>query len=160
MHVHGLIRPTPESISLPNIQITCVACINVRTLSCELHSQFEAVVPTWQKMVEVVITIDFEVLIKNIEFPKIRDIKTIPTYLRGYNKSPCFTYKNTPNMASTNNKSGIPSLSAPVPLHGNDGQRYSDGLPQLFVGQKRLPAAAATGKHRHRTSMMRCAFTC
>jgi hypothetical protein len=30
-------------------------------------------------MVEVVITIDFEVCIKNIEVPKIRDLKTIPT---------------------------------------------------------------------------------
>jgi hypothetical protein len=30
-------------------------------------------------MVSVMITIDFEVLVKNIEVSKIRDIKTIPT---------------------------------------------------------------------------------
>ena len=42
--------------------------------------------------------------------------------------------KNT-NMASADNSSGIPSLSAPVPPHGNDGQRPIEQSPALFVGE-------------------------
>jgi hypothetical protein len=60
-------------------------------------------------------------------------------------------------MASTNNNS--PSLSAPVALGGNDGQKYNDVLPQLFVCQNWPPAAAATNKHRHGTSTMRHAIS-
>ena len=67
--------------------------------------------------------------------------------------------ENTPNMASEADDSDLPSLSSPVPPCGNDGQRYSDGLPHLFAGQNRPLAAAATGKHRHDVSTMRRAFT-
>jgi hypothetical protein len=63
------------------------------------------------------------------------------------------------NMASANNNSDIPSLSVLVPPQGNVGQKYNDGLPELYVGQNWPPAAAATGKYRHSTSTMRCAFT-
>jgi hypothetical protein len=62
-------------------------------------------------------------------------------------------------MASAANNSNLPSLSSPVPPYGNDGQRYRDGLPQLFAGQNWPLAAAATGKHRHDASMTRRAFT-
>jgi hypothetical protein len=62
-------------------------------------------------------------------------------------------------MASANNNSGIPSLSAPVAPGGNDGQKYNDVLPQLFVCQNWPPAAAATNKHRHGTSTMRHAIS-
>ena len=65
--------------------------------------------------------------------------------------------KNT-NMASADDSSGIPLLSAPVPPRGNDGQRYRDGLPQHFVHQNCPPTAAATVKHRHDASTMRCVF--
>ena len=67
--------------------------------------------------------------------------------------------ENTPNMASASDDSDLPSLSSPVPPCGNDGQRYSDGLPPLFAGRNRPLAAAATGKHRHDVSTMRRAFT-
>jgi len=67
--------------------------------------------------------------------------------------------ENTPNMASAADDSKLPSLSSPVPPCGNDSQRYRDGLPQLFSGQNRPVAAAATGKHRHDASMTRRAIT-
>jgi hypothetical protein len=67
--------------------------------------------------------------------------------------------ENTPNMASAANDSKLPSLSSPVPPWGNDSQRYRDGLPQLFYGQNRPVAAAATGKHRHDASTTRRAIT-
>jgi hypothetical protein len=62
-------------------------------------------------------------------------------------------------MASANNDSGIPSLSALVLPCRNNSQRYSDGLPKIFVGQKQLPAATATCKHRHGTLTMHREFT-
>jgi hypothetical protein len=40
----------------------------------------------WQKMVEVVITLDFEVCIINIKDPKIRDLKQC--LCKGYDKPP------------------------------------------------------------------------
>jgi hypothetical protein len=62
-------------------------------------------------------------------------------------------------MASAANDSNLLSLSYQVPPCGNDGQRYRDGLPQLFASQNWLLAAAATGKHRHDASTMHRAFT-
>jgi hypothetical protein len=62
-------------------------------------------------------------------------------------------------MASAANNSNLPLLSSPVPPCGNNGQRYRDGLPQLFAGQNWPLAAAATGKHRHNALTMRRAFT-
>ena len=67
--------------------------------------------------------------------------------------------ENTPNMASTANDSNLSSLSSPVLPYGNDGQRYRDGLPQLFSGQSWPLAAAAIGKHRQNASSMHRAFT-
>jgi hypothetical protein len=67
--------------------------------------------------------------------------------------------ETTPNMASAADDSELPSLSSPVPPCGNDSQRYRDGLPQLFSGQNRPVAAAATGKHRHDASTTRRAIT-
>jgi len=61
-------------------------------------------------------------------------------------------------MASADDDSGIPSLSAPVPPRGNDGQRYRDGLPQRFVRQNCPPTAAATVKHRHGAPTTRRVF--
>jgi hypothetical protein len=93
--------------------------------------------------------------IKKIVSQKIRPMTEIPTY--GITlKSPS---KNTPNMASAANDSNLPSLSSPVPPCGNNGQRCRDGLLQLFAGRNWPLAAAATGKHRHNASTMRCAFT-
>ena len=65
--------------------------------------------------------------------------------------------KNT-NMASADDSSGIPSLPAPVPPRGNDGQRPIEQSPALFAGGNRSPTAAATGKHRHGASTTRHAF--
>jgi hypothetical protein len=62
-------------------------------------------------------------------------------------------------MASANNNSSIPSLSAPVPLHRKDGRKFYDGLPQLFVGRNWPPAAATTGKQRHGALTICRAFT-
>jgi hypothetical protein len=59
-----------------------------------------------------------------------------------------FHQKNIPNMASTNNNIGIPSLSATVPPRRSDGQRYMDGLPQLFIakiGHRQPPQLANIG---------------
>jgi hypothetical protein len=56
--------------------------------------------------------------------------------------------KNT-NMVSADDDSGIPSLDAPVPPRGNDGQRPIEQSLALFAGGNRSPTAAATGKHRH-----------
>jgi hypothetical protein len=67
--------------------------------------------------------------------------------------------ENTPNMASAANDSKLPSLSSPDPPCKNDGQRYRDGLPQLFAGRNRPVAAAATGKHRHDVSTTHRAIT-
>jgi hypothetical protein len=67
--------------------------------------------------------------------------------------------KNTPNMASAANNSNLSSLSSPVPPCGKDGQRYREGLPQLFAGRNQPLAAAATGKHRHDASTTGRAFT-
>ena len=63
------------------------------------------------------------------------------------------------NRNTTRNAHPSPSLSSPVPPSGNDRQRYRDGSPQLFSGQNRPVAAAATGKHRHDASTTRRAFT-
>jgi hypothetical protein len=54
--------------------------------------------------------------------------------------------KNT-NMASADDSSGIPSLPAPVPPRGNDGQRPIEQSLALFAGGNRSPTAAATDKH-------------
>ena len=99
------------------------------------------------------ISLTFEVRCKKIASNKIRQMIEIPTY--GYDKLP---RKHTPNMASADDVNGIPSLSSLVPPHGNDGYRYKDGLPQLFVRQNWPSTAAATGKHRHGATMMRRAF--
>jgi hypothetical protein len=109
-------------------------------------------------MVEVVITIDFEVHVKNIEVPKITGSKN-KSYIEAMINHLVLHQKNTPNMSSADSNSGILSLAGLVLLHGNDGQGNSDGLPKLFVGQNWPPAAAATGKHRHGASTMRHAFT-
>jgi hypothetical protein len=53
--------------------------------------------------------------------------------------------KNISKMASANNESSIPSLSAPVLPRRKDGQTYIDGLPQLFVGQNWPLVAIAIG---------------
>mgnify|MGYP007070382032 CR=1 FL=1 len=65
--------------------------------------------------------------------------------------------KNT-NMASADDSSGIPSLPAPVPPRGNDGQRPIEQSPAPFAGGNRSPTAAATGKHRHGASTTRRVF--
>jgi hypothetical protein len=62
-------------------------------------------------------------------------------------------------MASTANNSNLPSLSSLVLSCKNYSQRYRDGLPQHIDGFNWPLAAAATGKHRHDTLTMRCAFT-
>ena len=41
-----------------------------------LHNE---VLDSWREMIEVVITLDFEVLVVKFEVSKIRDLKTIPT---------------------------------------------------------------------------------
>ena len=66
--------------------------------------------------------------------------------------------EKNPNMASADNSSGIPSLSAPVPPHGNDGQRPIEQSPEPFAGGNRSPTAAATGKHRRGAPTMRRVF--
>ena len=65
--------------------------------------------------------------------------------------------KNT-NMVSAADDSGIPSLDAPVPPRGNDGQRPIEQSPALFAGGNGSLTAAATGKHRHGASTTRHAF--
>jgi hypothetical protein len=62
-------------------------------------------------------------------------------------------------MASAADNSDLPSLSSPVLPCGIGGQRYRDGLAQLFVGQTWPLAAATTGEHRHDVSTTRCAIT-
>ena len=52
----------------------------------------------------------------------------------------------TTNMASDADDSKLPSLYSLVPPCGNDSQRYSDGLLQLFSGQNWPLAAAATAR--------------
>ncbi len=81
------------------------------------------------------------------------------SYVEATINHPRNTLKNTPNMASVANDSSLPSLSSPVLPCGNNGQRYIDGLLQLFAGQNWPLAAAATGKHGHDASTTRCAFT-
>jgi len=55
-------------------------------------------------------------------------------------------------MASAANDSNLLSLTSPVPPCGNDGQRYKDGLLQLFAGQNRPLVAAATGKQNSKNN--------
>jgi len=68
--------------------------------------------------------------------------------------------KNT-NMVSADDDSGIPSLPAPVPPRGNDGQKRIKQSTALSAGPSWPPAAVATAKHRHFATMapsMRHAF--
>jgi hypothetical protein len=65
--------------------------------------------------------------------------------------------KNT-NMASADDSSGIPLLSALVPPRGNDGQRPVEQSTALFAGENRPPTAAATEKHRHGAPTTRRVF--
>jgi hypothetical protein len=105
-------------------------------------------------MVEVVISLVLEVLVKKIASPNISKLLVIPTY--GYDKN---NHRISPNMASAANDSGTLLLCALVPPSGIDAQRYKDGSPIFFPGRNRPLAAAATGKHRHDVSTMRRAFT-
>jgi hypothetical protein len=62
-------------------------------------------------------------------------------------------------MDSASNDTNLQSLSSPVLPCRNNGQRYINGLPQLFADQNWPLAAAATGKHGHDASTTRRAFT-
>jgi hypothetical protein len=63
-------------------------------------------------------------------------------YLRYYNffpaPEPTIKSPNTPNMASANCDSDIPSLSALAVSCRNNGQRYRDGLLQLATFLARI----------------------
>jgi hypothetical protein len=47
-------------------------------------------------------------------------------------------------MASVDDNNAMPTIPGVPPLVGIDGQTYQYEVPQLFFGQNRSPAAAAT----------------
>ena len=61
-------------------------------------------------------------------------------------------------MASANDDIAIPLVSVLVPLRGNDGYGYRDGLPTLFHGQNRPQTAAAIGKQARRDDDAPCLY--
>ncbi len=91
-------------------------------------------------MVEVVISLVLEVLVKKIASPKIGELTVTPTY--GYDNN---HHRISPNMASAANNSGTLLLCAPVPPSGIDTQRYKDGSPIYFSWLK-----SATGSRHNR----------
>ena len=87
-------------------------------------------------MVEVVINMHFEVLIKKTEPPRI--YPALKKYYVGATINyPRNTLKKHPQQ-----------LSSPVLSCGKDGQKYGDVVPQLCFGPKLPPADAAIGKHK------------
>jgi hypothetical protein len=109
-------------------------------------------------MVEVVITLDFEVLVKNIASLKLCPTSESPR--RGYDKSPLKhpqkippTWLPPPTIATSHH-------CPPQFCHAETTVKGTEmGYCNFFAGQNWPLAAAATGKYRHDASTMRRAFT-